>query len=150
MRGKRKHQFVTALLVFAVAIVGVCYYYLRDDNLSREEIFALVEQRAAELESIAQSNVPTEMKGPEGVQRITVVDDVVDFYCGAGGVGADAVYYGFYYSPGGTADAVFCGTRFGETAQLQSEDGGFVIRDERRYYLTRQITGNFFYYEAHF
>ena len=41
MRGKNKHPFLTALLVFAVAIAGVYVYHTQDDGLTKEQIYAL-------------------------------------------------------------------------------------------------------------
>lgn len=150
MRGYKKHQFLTALVVFAVAIAGVCAFYLRDDNLTKEQIFTLVEANEPLLVEIAQSNAPQTAKRPAGVQKIAVVDGTVDFYCGGSGVGSETAYYGFYYCPGGLPDAVFCGTRFGTATDLQPEGEGFIIRAEDNHYYTQYIGGGFYYYEAHF
>ena len=149
MRFDQKHPFLTALAVFAVAVVGVYLFSIQDNNLTQEQITALVEGDTGNLLAIAQSETPENMTRPRGVRKLTRIEDAVDFYCGAGGKGADAVYYGFYYRPDGEPDAVYCGTRFGPADQLQPEGDGFVIRREDKVYYTRHITGGFYYYEAH-
>ncbi len=150
MRGYKKHQFLTAIVVFAVAMVGVCIFYLKDNSLTKEQIFALVENNELLLTEIAQSDAPQAAKRPAGVQKIAVVDGTVDFYCGSSGRGSETVYYGFYYRADGMPDAVFCSARFGLAADLQAEGEGFVIRTEDRHYDTQPIGGGFYYYEAHF
>ena len=109
-----------------------------------------MENSAAKLEAIAQSEEPTQAILPEGVSRIAVVDGVVEFDCGGAGTGDDTVYYGFYYNPNGSPDAVCCGARFAAAADLQPGGEGFAVVNGERYYYTQQIVGNFYYYEAHF
>ena len=150
MRGDKKHQFLTALVVFAVAIAGVYIYHMQDDYLSQSEIFALVENDTAALEQIASSDDPEQMERPDGVKKISVVDGTVEFSCGGSGSGEDTVYFGFYYSPNGTPDAVCCGARFTAAADLQPGGEGFGVVNGERYYYTQQITDCFYYYEAHF
>lgn len=151
MRGNRKYQFLTALLVFAVAIAGVYVYHIRDEHLSQEQIYALVENNTAALEQIAQSEAPEQAKRPEGVKKIAVVDGTVDFGCGGSGTGEDTVYYGFYYSPNGTPDAVCCGVRFAAAKNLQAGGQGFVVQNgQGGQYYTQHIVGNFYYYKAEF
>ena len=149
VRFDQKHPFLTALAVFAVAVVGVYLFSIQDNNLTQEQIAALVEGDPQSLLAIAQSEALEAMTRPQGVRKITRVEGTVDFYCGAGGKGADAAYYGFYYRPDGEPDAVYCGTRFGPADQLQPEGDGFAIRREDKVYYTRHITGGFYYYEAH-
>ena len=150
MKGKNKHPFLTALLIFAVAIAGVYVYYIRDEHLSQEQIYALVENNTAALEQIAQSDAPEQAKRPEGVKKIAVVDGTVDFYCGGSGTGEDTVYYGFYYSPDGTPDAVCCSARLAAAEDLLPGSVGFHFQNGERTYYTQHIVGSFFYYEAHF
>lgn len=150
MRGYKKHQFLTAIVVFVIAVAGVCYFCLRDNNLTKEAIFAMVEQQQVQLTEMARSDAPQAFKRPQGVRKIAVVDGTVDFYCGGSGVGSETVYYGFYYRADSTPDAVFCGTRFGAAGDLQPAGEGFVIRTEDNLYYTQPIGGGFYYYEAHF
>ena len=150
MRGYKKHQFLTAILVFVVVLVGVCYIYLKDNSLEKEQIFALVENNQVQLTEIACSETPQAAKRPLGVRKITVVDGTVDFYCGGKGMGSATAYYGFYYRADGMPDAVFCGARFGAAADLKPEGDGFGIRAEDNIYYTQAIGGGFYYYEAHF
>ena len=151
MRGKNKHPFLTALLVFAVAIAGVYVYHTQDDGLTKDQIYALVENNAAALEAIAQSEEPSQMKKTEGVKKISVVDGVVEFSCGGIGTGKDTVYMGFYYSPDGMPDAVCRGVRFADAANLRAGGQGFVVQNgQGGQYYTQHIVGNFYYYEANF
>ena len=150
MRGYKKHQFLTAILVFVVAVAGVCIFYLKDNSLTKTQIFALVENNQAQLAEIVRSDAPQAAKRPLGVRKIAVVDGTVDFFCGGNGKGSETGYYGFYYRADGMPDAVFCGTRFGAAADLQPEGEGFVIRIGENVYYTQPIGGGFYYYEAHF
>ena len=144
-----KHPFLTALLVFAVAIAGVYVYHTRDDGLNQEQIYALVENNTAALEAIAQSEEPSQMKRTEGVKKISVVDGVVEFSCGGIGTGEDTVYMGFYYSPDGAPDAVCRGIRFADRANLRAGGQGYVVQNgQGGQYYTQHIVGNFFYYRA--
>ena len=149
MRGYKKHPFLTALVVFAVALAGVYAFYLDDDNLTKEQIFALVENQTAALEEIARSDAPEQWKRPAGVKKITPVGDTVDFSCGGTGRGEDTVYYGFYYSPSRAPDTVFRGTQLGSAVQLQPEGKGFSVQTGSTYYYTEEIIEGFYYYEAH-
>lgn len=149
VRFDRKHPFVTALAVFAAALVGIYLFSLQDNNLTQEQITALVENNTQSILAIAQSETPEAMPRPQGVRKITVVEGTVDFYCGGSGVGADAAHYGFYRRADGGPDAVYCGTRFGPADRLQPEGDGFVLRREDKTYYTRHITGGFYYYEVH-
>jgi len=151
MRGKNKHPFLTALLVFAVAIAGVYVYHIRDGHLAQEQIYALVENNTAALEQIAQSEVPEQAKRPEGVQKISVVDGTVEFSCGGTGTGTDTVYFGFYYSLDGKPDAVCRGVRFAAAKNIRPGGQGFVVQNgQGGQYYTQHIVGNFYYYEASF
>ena len=146
-----KHPFLTALLVFAVAIAGVYVYHTQDDGLTKNQICALVVDNAAALEAVAQSEEPSQMKRAEGVKKISVVDGVVEFSCGGTGTGKDTVYVGFYYSPDGDPDTVCRGTRFAAAANLRAEGQGFVVQNgQGGQYYTQHIVGSFYYYEAHF
>lgn len=148
MRFDQKHPFLTALVVFVVAILGVYVVSLQGEPLTQEQITALVEGDPQSLLAIAQSEAPEAMTRPRGVRKIARVDTAVDFYCGSGGKDGDAAYCGFYYRPDGEPDAVCCGARFGLAEELQPEGDGFVIRREDRTYYTRHITGGFYYYEV--
>ena len=148
VRFDQKHPFLTALAVFAVALLGVYVFSMQENHLTQEQITALVEGDPQSLLAIAQSETPEAMTRPRGVRKIARIDDTVDFYCGSGGKGADAAYYGFYYRPDGAPDAVYCAARFGLAEELQPEGDGFVIRREDKTYYTRHITGGFYYYEV--
>ena len=150
MRGYKKHQFLTAIVVFVVAMAGVCAFYLKDNSLTKEQIFALVENEQVRLTEIACSDAPQETKRPLGVRKITVVDGTVDFYCGGSGMGSESSYYGFYYAPDGEPDAVFCGTRFAAAGDLRPDGEGCAVQAEENTYYTQAIGGGFYYYEAHF
>lgn len=146
-----KHPFLTALLVFAVAIAGVYVYHTQDDGLTKNQIYALVVDNAAALEAVAQSEEPSQMKRAEGVKKISVVDGVVEFSCGGTGTGKDTVYVGFYYSPDGDPDAVCRGTRFAAAENLRAGGQGFVVQNgQGGQYYTQHIVGSFYYYEARF
>ena len=150
MRGNRKRQIIIPFVIFWAALVGVSIFTLRGDHLTKEQIFALVENHQAQLTEIARSGELQAAEKPRGVQKIRQVDPVIDFYCGGAGMGSSTAYYGFYYSPDDVPDAVFCGTRFGLAADLHSDGEGFSLQREGNVYYTQKIAACFYYYEIHF
>ena len=118
----------------------------------------LVEAHREELTQTAQRALETG-KPPEDLPLTGTVRDVelwdhqaahpdggaVAFSCGGWGLVPSSSYYGFYYSPSGPVG--FQGT----DVELSPQDGGYAWQGEGdNHGFTRQIAGDFYYYEAHF
>ena len=145
--------FGTSILVVLIAFaVFVCYIVnLFSDNLSKKQIFSLVNKNQEMLNDCIDSKDFSEIKQLKGVKEVNFENDVLDVYCGGSGFGSATNYYGFYYSPPNKPLVVWCG-HVSESKRLSPESNGYSIRNSNddNWYYTEKIRENFFYYESHF
>lgn len=72
-------------------------------------------------------------------------ESFVEFTCDGWGLGSSTSYYGFYYSPAGPEPFQ------GAEVELTPQNGGYAWQGEGdNWGVTRQLTGDFYSYEAHF
>ncbi len=113
-----------------------------------------VSARGAELAAFAQScletgQVPETLPLPGLVEQVDLwgapPESFVEFTCDSWGIGSSTSYYGFYYSPAGPEPFQ------GAEVELTPQNGGYAWQGEGdNWGVTRQLTGDFYYYEAHF
>ena len=145
----------TILLVLIVGFISFIVWFdsIISDNLSKKEIFELVNENYAIIVEDVSENDFTDTKKIKGIKEVYSDTDVIDVYCGGAGIGSATSYYGFYYSPDDLPKDAWCGSSFGRTSdELNPEGKGFAIKysnDDNCYY-TEKIRDNFYYYEAHF
>ena len=109
-----------------------------------------VSAHGAELAAFAQScletgQVPETLPLPGLVRQADLRDGFVEFTCGGWGLGSSTGYWGVYYSPGGPRPFQGAGV------ELTPQEDGWAWQGEGdNWGVTRQLTGDFYYYEAHF
>ena len=135
------------------------------DHLSKDEIFALVNQNdellnktVSEINSSKSNNsgISSTQKAEvpsldysilKGLEKITVEDDIIDFSCGGAGIGSSTSYYGFYYSEKDNLTATWC---CGGNVVQEGKGWSWEEPDGDNSYYTEKIRDHFYYYEAHF
>jgi len=140
------------LVVLVVFALFVCYIVnLFSDNLSKKQIFSLVNKNHELLNECIGSNDFSEIKQLKGVKEVTFENGVLDIYCGGSGFGSATNYYGFYYSPSNKPLVVWCG-HISENNSLLPDGKGYSLKkpNDDNWYYTERIRENFFYYESHF
>ena len=76
------------LVVLVVFALFVCYIVnLFSDNLSKKQIFFLVNKNHELLNECIDSNDFSEIKQLKGVKEVTFENGVLDIYCGGSGFG---------------------------------------------------------------
>ncbi len=145
----------TIVIILIIAFISFVIWFdsMISDNLSKKEIFELVNENYSIIIEDVSENDFTDTKKIKGVKEVYSDTDVIDVYCGGSGIGSATSYYGFYYSPDGLPRDAWCGSNFGRTPdELIPEGKGFAIKNSNddNYYYTEKIKDNFYYYEAHF
>ncbi len=145
----------TIVIILIIAFISFVIWFdsMISDNLSKKEIFELVNENYSIIIEDVGENDFTDTEKIKGVKEVYSDTDVIDVYCGGSGIGSATSYYGFYYSPDGLPRDAWCGSNFGRTPdELIPEGKGFAIKNSNddNYYYTEKIKDNFYYYEAHF
>ena len=145
----------TIVLILIIAFISFIIWFdsMISDNLSKKEIFELVNENYDIILNDIIENDFTDTEKLKGIKEVYSDTEVIDVYCGGTGIGSATSYYGFYYSPDGLPKDAWCGSNFGRTAdELTPEGKGFAIKNSNddNYYYTEKIRDNFYYYEAHF
>ena len=111
-----------------------------DDRLSKESIFALVENNFSGFEKTQRI---------KGIQSVEAEEEIIDFYCGGAGFGSSRSYCEFYYITEDDITAIWCA---GPEEEMVEDGEGYFYRqkDGDNYYYTEKICENFYYYEASF
>ena len=142
-------SFFTILLMFFLTVTSA-------DNLSKDQIFSLVENNHELLQECVDARDYKRAEQIAGIQsaragRLTE-SAYVEFYCGGYGLVPSSSYYGFYYSPKDIPLAI----DVTQTKNLRSEGNGFAWHEnwERagadNSYYTERIMERWYYYESHF
>lgn len=121
-----------------------------DDRAGKEDIFTFVCENEADLLAAIDSGDFSDFENKGFIQDINPEEAAVEFSCGGFGVGSGTSYVGFYYSPNGDMNAVWCAPP--SPGALKPSGKGFLWQEpngDNRYY-TEHICGNFYYYEASF
>ena len=154
---KKKILIACGTIVLVLIIVFISFIIWLDsmisDNLSKKEIFDLVNENYSIILEDIRENDFTDTEKINGVKEVYSDTDVIDVYCGGTGIGSATSYYGFYYSSDDLPKDAWCGSNFGRTSdELKPEGDGFVIEysNSDNCYYTEKIRDNFYYYEAHF
>lgn len=145
----------TIVLILIIAFISFIIWFdsMISDNLSKKEIFELVNENYSIIIEDVSENDFTDTEKIKGVKEVYSDTDVIDVYCGGTGIGSATSYYGFYYSADDLPKDAWCGSNFGRTPdELIPEGKGFTIKNSNddNYYYTEKIRDNFYYYEAHF
>jgi len=145
----------TILLILIVALIAFIIWFdsMISDNLSKKEIYELVNENYAIILEDVKENDFTDTRKIKGIKEVYSDTDVIDVYCGGTGIGSATSYYGFYYSVDDLPKDAWCGSKFGRALDELIPDGkGFAIKNSNddNYYYTEKIRDNFYYYEAHF
>ena len=145
----------TVLLILIIALIAFMIWFdsMISDNLSKKEIFELVNENYTVIIEDIEENDFTDTGKIKGIKEVYSDTDIIDVYCGGKGMGSATSYYGFYYSADDLPKDAWCGSNFGRTPDELIPDGkGFAIKNSNddNYYYTEKIRENFYYYEAHF
>ena len=145
----------TIVLILIIAFIFFIIWFdsMISDNLSKKEIFQLVNENYDIILNDIIENDFTDTEKLKGIKEVYSDTEVIDVYCGGTGIGSATSYYGFYYSPDGLPKDAWRGSNFGRTSdELTPEGKGFAIKNSNddNYYYTEKIRNNFYYYEAHF
>ncbi len=148
---------ILGILCIAVAMVFGCrtaflHFLSTGNHLSKEEIFALVEENQATLLKAVQTGQLEDIENINGIRDAGSKDAVAFFDCGGYGMGSETGYYGFYYTPDDIAKPLFDGYPICYYAEFLPEGNGYAYNEvggDNRYY-AEKITDGFYYYEMHF
>ncbi len=141
------------LIIAAILTAGlVCLNVFLSDNLSKKQIFKLVERNSAVIIEDISANNFDDTLSIKGIQEVSSRNGMIDFYCGGKGVGSATSYYGFYYSESDEPIGAFAGVGLIGNFELTPDGRGYSYREENsdNIYYTEKITEKFYYYESHF
>ncbi len=153
---------VTKSVLFSLFSIGVtftvvlvCFNNFVSDNLSKKQIFNLVEKNnGIIIEDIADNDFSDTLllKGVKKVKNIDAQNCIISFECGGKGFGSATSYYGFYYSENDEPIGIYFGTNIQGDFELMPNGNSYSYTEENsdNTYYTERIIKNFFYYESHF
>lgn len=137
------------IILLAVVLAVVLFIFslpsFLNDNLSKKQIFKLVNDNYDVLTECVQSGDYDQALKIKGIKSTYAFDDAIEFSCGGKGMGSQTSYYGFYYS----TDDKLSGLDFHSGV---SGYDSFSYKEENgdNSYYTEKICDHFYYYEAHF
>jgi len=149
---KKIHTFLVVFIILAILIYYAPAVFLfihtnSSDNLSKSEIFKLVEKNEDILLGDISANNFNDSSEIKGIVDVNIEEEIINFYCGGYGMGPSTGYYGFYYTEDDNMTAIWC-----SGSPLKQDGKGYSWEEDdgdNRYY-TEKICDNFYYYEAHF
>ena len=140
------------LLVLCLGAYGLLSWFgspLLPGSLERRcarEVCAHGEELAAFAQTCLETvRVGKDLPLPGLVRQADLRGDFVEFTWGGWGLGSSTSYYGVYYSPSGPQPFQGAGVEL-----IPQEDGWAWQGEGDNWGVTRQLTGDFYYYEAHF
>lgn len=149
-------KIVGGCLIALVAFTAICLilisgirYIFKDNYLSKEEIFDVVNKNYDVIIDDIQKGEFTKTEEIKGIEKISDHDGVVEFYCGAKGISVSGAEYGFYYTEDNLPKVSFLPYVLFDEDDLVPKDNGYCF-DKYDYYYTEKIRDNFYYYESHF
>jgi len=142
---KKQKWIIT--VVCLLTVVGVAVGSFQNASLQLLRIRRTVEKHHdLLLEDIRTGEFRRSERLP-AVSSVRVHPNMVEYACGGFGFGSATSYFGFYYTPDGRMDALWCAgtplTPYGSGWLYEEKNG------DNRYY-TEHILDGFYYYEASF
>ncbi len=138
---------VSFVVICLMLILGLRVLF-RDNSLSKEEIFDVVNSKYEIIMSDIQKRKFKETEKINGIVRVEDNNGVIDFACEGKGNVVSGAYYGFYYTEDDLPKVSFLHVLFTEKDLIQ-KDNGYCF-DKYDYYNTEKIRDKFYYYELHY
>ena len=142
---------ILSVMVYVIyANCGLLFLVMIDDmnTLSKNDIFEMVdENHTVILQDINNGNFDNTKK-IKGIEDISFSENYIDFFCGGNGIGSEMSYYGFYYSPRDSIEAMQ-NTSHPAGEALKPDGSGYSwqeINGDNRFYAEKIMDG-FYYYE---
>lgn len=139
---------VISLILSLVLISGI-RHVLKDNYLSKDEIFDVVNENYDIIMSDIQKGEFAKTETIKGIENVSDHDGVIEFYCGEEGISVSGAEYGFYYTEDDSPKVSFLPYVLFSEEDLVPENKGYCF-DKYDYYYTEKIRDNFYYYESHF
>lgn len=143
----------SVFLISVIAFVSlvIWFYCELNDNLSKKEIFNLVNKNYAIILEDIKENDFSDSEKIKGIKDISCSESYIDFYCGGRGMGSETSYFGFYYSEKNAID-VKENFDYPKGEVLKQDGKGYSwdeVDGDNRFYVEKIMDG-FFYYETHY
>jgi len=140
---------LVALTVVCILLISGIRYIFKDNCLSKDEIFDVVNKNYDVIIDDIQKGEFTKTEEIKGIEKISVHDGVVEFHCGTKGISVSGAEYGFYYTEDDLPKVSFLPYVLFDEEDLVPKDNGYCF-DKYDYYYTEKIVDNIYYYESHF
>ncbi len=140
------------ILAVVFTIVLVCFNSFVSDDISKSQIFNLVEKNYDIIMDDISKDDFNDTKSIKKIKSVSINENIISFNCGGKGLGSATSYYGFYYSVNDEPIGAYFGTNIVGKFELMPDGDGYSYTEENsdNTYYTEKIIENFYYYESHF